>query len=197
MSYVPPAANPALLAYLKTRRSIPVLQLTAPAPEGAVLDDILKIGARVPDHGKLAPWRFILYRGAGAVAAGEKLAALKLAREPGLADQLVTLERTRFTRAPLVIGVISRAGPHVKIPVWEQELSAGAVCLNLLHAIFASGFAGIWLSEWPVFDAEASALLGAKEGERFAGFLHVGTPTEPPFERERPDMTKIVTEFEG
>ena len=197
MAYVPPAAKPELLAYLKTRRSIPVLQLTGPAPEGAVLDDILKIGARVPDHGKLAPWRFVLYRGAGAVAAGEKLCALKLARDPGLAEQLQQAERTRFTRAPLVIGVISRAGPHVKIPVWEQELSAGAVCLNLLHAIFASGFAGVWLSEWPVFDAEASALLGAKEGERFAGFLHVGTPTEPPFERERPDMAKIVSEYEG
>ncbi len=197
MSYVPPAAKPELLAYLKTRRSIPVLQLAGPAPEGAVLDDILKIGARVPDHGKLAPWRFILYRGAGAVAAGEKLKALRFAREPELAAQLQEAERTRFTRAPLVIGVISRAAPHVKIPVWEQELSAGAVCLNLLHAIFASGFAGIWLSEWPVFDAEASALLGAKEGERFAGFLHVGTPTEPPFERERPDMARIVTEYEG
>lgn len=197
MSYVPPAAKPDLLAYLKTRRSIPVLQLAAPAPEGVVLDDILTIGARVPDHGKLAPWRLVLYRGAGAAAAGEKLCALKLSREPGLSESLQVAERTRFTRAPLVIGVISRAGPHVKIPVWEQELSAGAVCLNLLHAIFASGFAGVWLSEWPVFDAEASALLGAGAGERFAGFIHVGTPTEPPFERERPDMAKIVTEFEG
>lgn len=197
MSYVPPAPKPDLLAYLKTRRSTPILQLSGPGPEGAVLDDILQIAARVPDHGKLAPWRFILYRGAGAVAAGEKLCALKLSREPALAAQLQEAERTRFTRAPLVIGVVSRAGPHVKIPVWEQELSAGAVCLNLLHAVIASGFGGAWLSEWPVFDAEASALLGATAGERFAGFVHVGTPTEPPFERERPDMAKIVTEFAG
>lgn len=186
-----------LLTHLRTRRSIPAIQLGAPAPAGDVLTDMLVIAARVPDHGKLAPWRFILYRGAGAAAAGAALAGILARREPGIADDRLALERGRFTRAPLVVGIVSRAAPHPKIPVWEQELSAGCVGLNLLHAAHAHGFAGQWLTEWPCYDAEAARALGLAEGERFAGFVHIGTPTAPPFERDRPDIARLVTEYTG
>jgi len=186
-----------LLQHLRTRRSIPALQLGAPAPEGDVLLDILTIAARVPDHGKLAPWRFILYRGAGAAAAGDKLAGLLAARDPAAGEDRLAFERGRLTRAPLVVGIVSRAATHPKVPIWEQELSAGAVGLNLLHAAAAHGFAGQWVTEWIAFDVEAGRLLGLDEGERFAGFVHVGTPTAPPFERDRPDVPSLITEFEG
>lgn len=186
-----------LLEHLRTRRSIPAIQLGAPAPADDVLRDILTIAARVPDHGKLAPWRFILYRGDGAARAGAALARLLAAREPGAGEDRLEVERTRFTRAPLVVGIVSRAAQHPKIPLWEQELSAGAVGLNLLHAVHAHGFAGQWVTEWPAYDAEAGPLLGLADGERFAGFVHVGTPKAPPFERDRPDVDKLVTEFTG
>ncbi|MQT11423.1 nitroreductase family protein [Segnochrobactrum spirostomi] len=185
-----------LIAYLKTRRSIPALQLAAPAPEGEELLSILTIAARVPDHGKLAPWRFVLYRGEGAVAAGERLAVHGARRFPEATEEMIRAEKTRFTRAPLVVGVFSRAAPHPKIPEWEQVLSAGAVCLNLLHAVNAHGYAGVWLTEWPAYDAEAAKLLGAAEGEKVAGFVHIGTPTQPPFERDRPNVPSLITEYQ-
>jgi nitroreductase len=186
-----------LLQHLRTRRSIPAVSLGAPAPEADVLADMLTIAARVPDHGKLAPWRFILYRGAGAAAAGEELAAILAARDPGIAPDRLALERGRFTRAPLVVGVVSRAAAHPKIPLWEQELSSACVALNLLHAAHAHGFAGQWVTEWPTYDAEAGAALGLADGERFAGFVHIGTPTAAPFERDRPDVAALVSEFPG
>jgi nitroreductase len=184
-----------LLTHLRTRRSIPAIQLATPAPSDATLNDILTIAARVPDHGKLAPWRFILYRGAGAEAAGARLAALLKSREPGASEERLALERGRFSRAPLVVGIVSRAAAHPKIPVWEQELSAGAVGLNLLHAVNAHGFAAQWVTEWPAYDAEAGRILGLGDGERFAGFVHIGTPAAPPVERERPDVGRLVSEY--
>ena len=183
-----------MLDLLLTRRSVAALNLAEPAPDEAALRTILTIAARVPDHGKLAPWRFILFRGDAAKAAGERLAAIVAAR--GTSDEgMLAIERARFTRSPLVVAVVSSAAPHPKIPVWEQELSAGAVCMNLLLAAHASGFAGQWLSEWYSFDKEAGALLGLKEGERFAGFIHIGTPTEKPSERPRPNLDDLITEW--
>jgi len=184
-----------LLTHLHTRRSIPAPQLGEPGPDAATLADILKIAVRVPDHGKLAPWRFILYRGDGAVRAGAALADLLAGRDPAPSADRLAFERARFTRVPLTIGLVSRAGPHVKVPEWEQQLSAGAVGLNLLHAVQGHGFAAQWITEWPAFDAEAGRLLGLKDGERFAGFVHVGTPKQPPFERDRPDVAALVSEF--
>lgn len=185
-----------LASYLKVRRSIPAIQLGAPGPDEETLSQMLTIAARVPDHGKLAPWRFILYRGEGAKAAGERLAALVAARNPDARAPQLDAERQRFTRAPLVVGVVSKPQPnHPKIPLWEQELSAGAVCFNLLHAAHAFGFAGQWVTEWVAYDAEAGEILGLGEGERFAGFVHIGTPMQPPFERDRPDVPSLVSDY--
>ncbi|WP_237153762.1 nitroreductase family protein [Oryzibacter oryziterrae] len=178
---------------LSTRRSIPPAFLAAPGPTAAELQTLLTIGARVPDHGKLAPWRFVVFEGEARKAAGEKLAALVKARNPEVTEARLEEERNRLAKAPLVILVISRAAEHVKIPVWEQELSAGAVCLNLEIAAHAMGYAANWLTEWMTYDAEGAAVLGVQAGERIAGLIHVGTPTIPPQERPRPDLKDIVT----
>ncbi|AXS41090.1 nitroreductase [Breoghania sp. L-A4] len=186
---------PDALDLLLTRRSIPAVNLGDPGPDAEQLRRLLTIGARVPDHGKLAPWRFIVFQGDARTEAGEALCALRLAREPDLDAAQQEQERTRLSRAPLVIGVVSTASQHAKIPVWEQELSAGAVCMNLATAAHALGFVSQWLTEWYAHDAEAAALLGLRDGERFAGFIHIGTPKEPPFERPRPDIDALTTHW--
>ncbi|MCW4114499.1 nitroreductase [Aurantimonas sp. MSK8Z-1] len=185
------------LTALATRRSIPIPALAAPAPEGAVLDRILTIAARVPDHGKLAPWRFILYRGAVREAVGEALLRLVEARDAEITDSRRAAERGRFARAPLVVGVVSTARPHVKIPEWEQVLSAGAATMNLIHAAHAAGFAANWVTEWVAYDEEAKAVLGIAPDEKVVGFVHIGTPSEPPSERPRPELSAIVSEAQA
>ncbi|MBO0902638.1 nitroreductase family protein [Jiella sonneratiae] len=180
---------------LATRRSIPIPMLVEPAPSGAALDEILTIAARVPDHGKLAPWRFILYRGEAAAAIGRALADLVAGREGArMTDNRRKVESERFTRAPLVVGVVSTAKEHVKIPVWEQQLSGAAAAMNLVTAVHAKGYAANWVTEWVAYDDEAKAILGIAPEERVIGFVHVGTPGEPPSERPRPDLATIVSE---
>lgn len=184
------------LDFLLRRRSHPSVTMTAPGPSETELTDILTAAARVPDHGKLAPWRFVIYRAEQGERIGAKLLEIAEAKEGApLEDARRQQELTRFTRGPLVVGVVCRAAPHPKIPVWEQELSAGAVCMNLVSAATASGYAVQWISEWYAFDADASRFLGAQDGERFAGFIHIGTPTQAPFERPRPDLTQICTDW--
>jgi len=181
-----------LIDYLSTRRSIPAFQMSGPGPSKGEVEDILKLASRVPDHGKLAPWRFIVYRGAERQRISEALAKIAMADKPELSDEMVKVENTRLTRAPVVIAVVSRAAPHVKIPEWEQLMSAGAVCLNLVMAANAHGYASNWLTEWYAYDKRAYPILGVNEGERIAGFVHIGTPTVPPTERPRPELSEIV-----
>ena len=181
-----------LIDYLSTRRSIPAFQMSGPGPSKGEVEDILKLASRVPDHGKLAPWRFIVYRGAERQRISEALAKIAMADRPDLSDEMVKVENTRLTRAPVVIAVVSRAAPHVKIPEWEQLMSAGAVCLNLVMAANAHGYASNWLTEWYAYDKRAYPILGVNEGERIAGFVHIGTPTVPPTERPRPELSEIV-----
>ncbi|WAP68675.1 nitroreductase family protein [Jiella pelagia] len=180
---------------LATRRSIPIPMLAAPAPSGSELERILTVAARVPDHGKLAPWRFILYRGDPAAAIGRALAKLVTSREgERMTETRAKVETDRFTRAPLVVGVVSTAREHVKIPVWEQQLSGAAAAMNLVNAVHAHGYAANWVTEWVAYDEEAKAILGISPEEKVIGFIHVGTPTEPPSERPRPELSQIVTE---
>ncbi len=186
--------NDALTLLLK-RRSIPAKNLGEPGPTAETLHTLLTAAARVPDHGKLVPWRFILFQGEHRARAGMRLAALWQEREPDAGADRLDLERTRFSRTPVVVGVVSRAAEHPKIPQWEQVLSAGAVCMNLLTAAHAAGFSAQWLTEWYAFDEEAGRVLGLETGEKFAGFIHIGTAMEPPFERPRPDLDMITTEW--
>lgn len=183
------------LDLLKIRRSIPAAFLAEPAPSEAELETLLTIATRVPDHGKLAPWRFILFRGDARLKAGEKIAALVSRRKPDATVGELEQEKTRFARSPLVVGILSRAAPHVKIPVWEQQLSAGASAMSLEIAAHAMGFAACWLTEWVSYDDEAAAILGAKPGERFAAFVHIGTPTVPAQDRPRPALADVVSDW--
>lgn len=187
------SGTPPLKTFMETRRSIPVAQIGEPGPDRTALEAMLTIASRVPDHGKLAPWRFIVIRGDERARLGEAFAEIARANNPAISDPLLAVERARFTRAPVVVAVVSRAAPHVKIPEWEQVLSAGAVCMNLLIAAAAEGYAANWLTEWIAYDEKAKAAIGLVEGENIAGFVHVGTPKEPPFERPRPALSDIVT----
>lgn len=188
-------ANPALRDYLLTRRSVGQAFLAEPAPTGEDLKTLLTIATRVPDHGKLTPWRLVLFSGDARAAAGDKLAEIARRKRPELDEAGIEIERRQFLPAPLVIGVVSTAKPHVKIPEFEQLLSAGNVAFNLVHGAYALGYAATWITRWYTFDAEAALALGAKEGERFVGFVHIGTPTAAIEDRPRPDLAEIVTEW--
>ncbi|WP_425962348.1 nitroreductase family protein [Rhizobium nepotum] len=182
-----------LLDYLKVRRSTPALQLSEPGPSKAEIEEILRLAVRVPDHGKLAPWRFVVYRGEDRVRLGEAALRIALEKNPELDLQQQDAERTRFTRAPVVIAVISTAKPHFKIPEWEQVMSAGAVCLNVIFAANANGFAANWLTEWLAFDLAFLLELGVAADEKVAGYIHIGSTTFPPVERPRPELADVVT----
>ncbi len=184
---------PDALDLLLTRRSGSAKAMEKPGPNKKQLAQILQAGARAPDHGKLFPWRFIVFEGDGCIRAGDIIA--EAAKADGERDKQVEEERRRFLRAPVVIGVISSARELHKIPVWEQELSAGAVCQNILIAATALGFVGNWLTEWYAYHPTVKHGLGLKPGERVAGFIFIGTAKDPLEERPRPDMEKIVTRF--
>lgn len=180
--------------YLSTRRSIAIPALGLPAPDGETLQTMLQIAARVPDHGKLAPWRFVLYRGDAAAKIGVALRELAERREGPLGEVRRDMEEKRFSRSPLVVGVVSRAKPHVKIPEWEQVLSAGAAAMNLVHAAHALGFGANWVTEWVAYDDEAKRILGISADEKVAGFIHIGSHGDTPADRVRPELADIVSE---
>jgi nitroreductase len=191
------AVNTALRDYLKTRRSVGIGFLKDPGPTPAELTEILTIGTRVPDHGTLAPWRLVVFAGDARIAAGEKLAAIQKARNPAIEEAQLEIERKQFLPAPVTIGVLLSPKPNPKAPEVEQLLSAGNVCFNLSHAAFALGFAASWTNRWYGFDTEAQQALGARGGERFVGFVHIGTPTTVIEDRDRPDLSKIVSYYPG
>ena len=185
------------LELLKTRRSVKPIELIAPGPTAAELDTLLTVASRVPDHGKLTPWRFIVFQGDARLKAGDAIAAAFKTAHPEAKDENITFERERLARAPLVIAVVSRAGPHVKIPEWEQVLSAGAAAMNLVTAAHALGFAATWITEWYAYDRGVLDALGLGPNEKIAGFVHIGRPKQPPEDRPRPPLAEIVTRFEG
>lgn len=180
---------------LQTRRSAPAVSLSEPGPSAEELELLLAIASRVPDHGKLAPWRFITFEGTGRDRAGDIVADVYAKAHPEGDAARLDLERRRFSHAPLVVGIVSSAAPHEKIPEWEQILSAGAVCMNLIIAANALGFASIWLSEWYSYDRCVLARLGLADHEKIAGFVHIGRAPGPREDRPRPALAAIVTRF--
>ena len=184
---------PAALDLLRTRRSGSAKAMTGPGPTPEELQKILEAAARAPDHGKLFPWRFIIFEGEARRAMGNLLA--DVIAEEGRKELHAHIERERFMRAPAVVAVVSRVTENIKIPEWEQVLSAGAVCQNMLIAIHALGYVGNWLTEWYAYDARVKEKLGLKPGERIAGYIYIGQPGEKLEERPRPDMTKIISRF--
>jgi nitroreductase len=186
---------PDALELLKTRRSVKPIELGGPGPTASEIETLLTIATRVPDHGKLTPWRFIVFEGDARLKAGETIASVFRADHPEATPDQIAFERQRLARAPLVIAVVSRAGAHVKIPEWEQQLSAGAAAMSLVMAAHAMGYAASWITEWYAYDRRVLDKLGVAANERIAGFVHIGRPAKPPEERERPKLTDIVTRF--
>jgi nitroreductase len=186
---------PDALSLLTTRRSVKPIELAGPAPSAAEIDTILTIASRVPDHGKLTPWRFIVFADDARLAAGEKIAAVFRTDHPEAKPEHIEVERNRLARAALVIAVVSRAGPHVKIPEWEQVLSAGAAAMNVVLAAHALGYAANWMTEWYAYDRRVLDALGLAANERIAGFVHIGRPAQSPTDRPRPPLAEIVTRF--
>ncbi len=190
-------ADVTLREYLATRRSVVLPFLHEPGPDKAQLEEILTLGVRVPDHGKLAPWRLITYQGEARQRIGERLAKIAKDNDPGLTPQDQACEETRFLPAPLTIGVLSSPVEHPKIPQFEQLLSAAAVAFNIVHAANALGFGAHWVTRWFAYDRVASGMLGAQKGERFVGFIHIGTPTTRLEERPRPKLADVVSQWRG
>ena len=183
-----PVPSIELQTRLATRRSAPAQALTAPGPSPDEIERILTLGARSPDHGKLFPWRFVVMGPESRAALAEALLPHAARQpDPGKARKVLT----KLTAPPLTILVVSTPVEGAK-PVWEQQLSAGAVCMNLEHAANAFGYSASWITDWYSYDPQALELLGVRSPEQVAGFVHIGTLAEPPLERPRPDLSTLV-----
>jgi len=184
------------LSLLATRRSGKPRDLVAPGPDAGQLDQILAIAARTPDHGKLAPWRFVV------VPADRRdelakviIDAYREERPQAARLEIEALEQ--FARqAPTLVVLLSSPKPESHIPSWEQELSAGAAGMNLLHAAHAMGFVGGWLTGWAAYSDRVRDAFGAAP-ERIAGFIFLGTPAKQLQERPRPDLDTIISRWAG
>ncbi|MBW8312017.1 MAG: nitroreductase [Rhizobium sp.] len=183
------------LQFLRRRRSVPSRQLAEPGPDATQLRAMLAEAVRVPDHGKLAPWRFLAIRGDARHALGELLAARALERDPAAPAATVEKDRQRFSHAPLVLAVVGRLTPGHKVPEQEQLLSGGAVCFALLQAAQALGFGAQWLTGWAAYDPVVTARLGLQANETVLGFIHLGTPSGEVPERQRPDPAALLAEW--
>lgn len=185
-----PVRDDGALQRLRVRRSAPAQSLITPGPTQDQLAVLLEVAARTPDHGKLFPWRLVVIEGAAKdslVAALRPLAARQT--DPEKAGKVLA----KLAAPPVTVMVVSRPIVGHKVPVWEQQLSAGAVCMNLEHAADAMGFSASWITDWYAYEPAARPLLGLADGEAVAGFIHIGTLAEGPAERPRPDMASIVT----
>ena len=187
------AAMPDALDLLRTRRSPKIPDLVEPGPGAAELDQILTVAARVPDHGKLVPWRFLVIEGEGRKKASEIVLSVYRADNPNPTGPEIEKETKRLGEAPVCVAVIARPMRHPKIPEWEQQLSAGAACMNLVSAAHALGFGANWVTGWPAYDRRVLDALGLKPEERIAGFIHIGTPRQKPEDRPRPALADVVT----
>lgn len=177
---------------LATRRSGRPRDMIAPGPDAAQLDAILAIAARTPDHGKLAPWRFVVVPGDRRDDLARVITSAYLAERPQAARLEIDALDQFARQAPALVVILSSPRPDSHIPMWEQELSAGAVCMNLLHAAHAMGFVGGWLTGWAAYSDAVRDAFGASP-ERVAGFMFIGSPSKTIEERQRPESSNIVS----
>lgn len=184
-----------IIEFLKSRRSVKPREMTEPGPSAAELETILEIGSRVPDHGKLTPWRFIVFEGEARARAGEIIAAAYAKKNPQATEQDLDVERRRLQEAPLVIGVVNFIKPHPKVPAWEQELSAGASAMNIVTAATALGYGANWLTGWFATERDVLDGFGLAPHERLVAMIHIGTPSRALEDRPRPNLSEIVTRF--
>lgn len=186
-----------LIDFLSTRRSPPIAELGEPGPSEEEIRTLLTIATRVPDHGRLTPWRFILYRGEARLRAGELLAQRAQEREGPLPPARLEQEKSRFSRAPLVVGVVHSPKESRKIPQWEMLLSGAAAAMNLVIAAGALGYGAHWITNWYSDDEEGRRMLGLAPDERVIGFVHIGTFTGQVADRPRPDIESLVSDYSG
>lgn len=184
-----------IIDFLKTRRSVKPRDMSGEAPSDNEIQTILTIGARVPDHGKLAPWRFIVFQGDARNRAGDVIARVFAKRNADAAAEDVARARASLTEAPLVIAVVSSPKAHPKVPPWEQQLSAGASALNIVTAATALGYGANWLTGWFAYDRDVLTGLGIKENEQLAGLIYIGKSEKANEDRPRPALAEIVTKF--
>jgi len=197
MTYTAPLPDQGL-GLLLSRRSVKPIHMTVPGPSPSQLDTILTAAARVPDHKKLVPWRFVVFEGDARGQFGRVIAEACQAEDATPPSQVrLETERTRFLRAPTVVGVVSRVEQVAGAPEWEQVLSCGAACMNLSLAANAMGFGACWLTEWYSYSPRVIAAMKLAANERLAGFVYIGTATERQPERERPTLASIVTRWHG
>lgn len=193
----PARADARVLAFLNTRRSCPVPALHGPGPTEEELAQILRLAARVPDHRRVTPWRFLVFAGKARHRAGALFAERYGQLHGDASAEDLAREARRFAHAPVVVAVIFSPDRAHKTPVFEQMLSAGALCYNLLLAANAAGFAGNWLTGWMAEDEGIARALGLEPGERIAGFIHLGRADGQVRERPRPDMASLVRHWSG
>ncbi|KQZ28647.1 nitroreductase [Mesorhizobium sp. Root552] len=186
-----------ILDFLLARSSVQISDLHEPAPGDTEIAEIMAAASRVPDHGRLAPWRFIVYRGGSREEIGKKLAELAEQREGPLPEGRRNQELTRFSRAPLVIGVVSAPKDNPKIPQWEMFLSGGMAAMNLMLAANALGYGTNMITNWYSDVPEGRAILGLAPHERVIGFVHIGSYDGAPFERPRPDPATLYSDYSG
>lgn len=179
------------LSLLQQRHSVPSRQLGQPAPDAATLHTLLEAAIRVPDHGKLVPFRLLRMEGEAKLLFGAKLAEISIRNLPEMSESKREKERLRYTFAPLVLVVIACIDTTSKVPAIEQKLAAGCVAHNILLGTSALGFGAQWLTGWAAYDAEAAALLGLKSHEAVIGFIHVGTPQIEIPDRDRPALADV------
>ena len=177
---------------LLNRRSLVASKLIDPGPNKEELNLILRCAIRVPDHGKLAPWRIKVFEGAAKEDLGRKCGDIFKKNNPDASPAQLIAEYERPSRAPLLL-VVSTKLQEARIPKWEQILSGGAVCQNVLVAATALGYHSQWLSEWPNYDKEVKAVSGLEENDEFLGFIYIGSAEEKPSERKRPIFEEIVS----
>ena len=175
------------LTLLHTRRSVKAAEMVEPGPNAAQLQSILEAAHRVPDHGKIGPWRFVVFTGSARAHFGADLARIYAAQNEAN-EKLIEYQKNTLMRAPSVVAVIATPDLTHKVPLWEQTLAVGAVCQNLLVAAYAMGFAGNWLTEWYSYNAEVKNLLGLGEHDQIAGFIYLGSAASKPDERPRPSL---------
>jgi len=193
-----PSPNGAVSDFLETRRSNLAKVMTGPGPNEAELSRLLAIAARVPDHRKLAPWRFIVFEGEARETIGTHIRAAFEADNMEAPKDRKDFEAQRFMRAPLVVAVVSSPVKCARgTPEWEQILSAGAVCYNLLLGAQSLGYAAQWLTEWYSYNDAVTAAMGLKGGERIAGLIYIGSVEEPPTERARPELESKIEYWES
>jgi nitroreductase len=184
---------PRTLDLLLTRRSGSAKAMKGPGPSAEQIRTLITCATRVPDHGKLTPWRFVIFEGEARADFGEVLVRALKTNEPEVSEERIAQERNRLMRAPAVIAVISRIREGIPIPEWEQTLSAGAACQTLCIAAHAMGFVANWITEWYAYHPVVREALGMKSGERVAGFIYLGHPAADLVDRPRPEIGTMAS----